>query len=384
MEFLSEIFVKFWKEVIVAVMLTATLPFIRKYVRQQRAKILGFLREKERLKLSLLEEEKKRKEAESKYQTEAEEKRKAQEEAVSLRVALEKEQKARQEAERKYQAEAQEKLKAKEEAEHLRGVSSSKVSKLMRTFKMFSGPKEAEENTSTQNNEEIERLRLALVDAERLRQIEIEEKRKAQAEAERLRGLLDKAEQELKAIEAAKPAPNSMTAKLTGLLKSCEALPYPNHSDIGDMDDDVFKYIRNLLPPEGDILRMKVMNAIVRYIQNDYNYYDDDDYEYYIDEDDSIMHKCLVLYALIIIAEGIAEKQVRIDDNKKLTWKTASPFIDKIRKEHFDEHPEISKPLDYETRSAKDNAGKAFGEFPPEIILADKEFINAILSAAKG
>lgn len=132
MDFLSDVLLKFWKEVIVAVMLTATLPFIRKYVRHQRAKILGFLREKERLKQSLLEEEKKRKEAESKYQAETEEKRKAQEEADSLRSALEQERKARQEAERKLQA--------------AQDVSNSKVSKLMRTFNLFSRPKEAEVN----------------------------------------------------------------------------------------------------------------------------------------------------------------------------------------------------------------------------------------------
>ncbi len=76
MEFLSEIFIKYWKEVVVAVMLTATLPFIRKYVRKQRANMLKFFREKEQLKQSLLEEEKKRKEAEELLESE----RKAQEE----------------------------------------------------------------------------------------------------------------------------------------------------------------------------------------------------------------------------------------------------------------------------------------------------------------
>ncbi len=38
MEFLSEIFIKYWQEVVVAVLLTATLPFIRMYIRRQRAR----------------------------------------------------------------------------------------------------------------------------------------------------------------------------------------------------------------------------------------------------------------------------------------------------------------------------------------------------------
>lgn len=84
MEFLSEIFIKYWKEVVVAVMLTATLPFIRKYVRKQRANMLKFFREKEQLKQSLLDEEKKRKEAEE---------------------LLAQERTAREESERKLQAE---------------------------------------------------------------------------------------------------------------------------------------------------------------------------------------------------------------------------------------------------------------------------------------
>ena len=64
MEFLRDIFLLYWKEVIVAVMLMLTLPFIRVYVRKQRAKMFKFFREKEQLKQSLLEEERKRREAE--------------------------------------------------------------------------------------------------------------------------------------------------------------------------------------------------------------------------------------------------------------------------------------------------------------------------------
>lgn len=381
MEFLSDIFIQYWKEVVVAVMLTATLPFIRRYVRKYRAKIINVLADKERLKKELLEEGNKRREAERKYQAEAEEKRKAQTEAENMRAELQQERKAREESERKLQAETEAKLKAQKEAENLRGSPNSKVGKLMKTFSIFSRPKETEDTSGTQNNDELERLKSALERAERLRQNEAAQKDIALAEVKRLNKLLAEAKQELNAIEAAKPAPGSITAKLMELLKACEVLPYPNHSDIGDMDEDIFIYIRNLLPPEGDIMRMKVVNAIVRYIHNEY--FDDDDFEYYIDEDEPIVRKCLVLYALIIIAEGIAENQFRIDDNKKLTWKTAKGLIDTVSREHFNEHPEMSKPNDYDSRKARDMAGQAFGEFLPEIILEDKEFINALLTAAK-
>ena len=141
MEFLSEIFIKFWKEVIVAVMLTAILPFIRAYVRRQRAKMLNFFREKECLKKSLLEEETKRKEAEAeierlraalkqeqkareeaeqKYQAELQEKDEIRRKAASIYDTLMQEQKAHKELEQKYQAEAEEKRKAQEEVKTLR------------------------------------------------------------------------------------------------------------------------------------------------------------------------------------------------------------------------------------------------------------------------
>lgn len=42
MEFFSDIFIRYWKEVIVAVMLTITLPFIRMYVRRQGKRMLNF------------------------------------------------------------------------------------------------------------------------------------------------------------------------------------------------------------------------------------------------------------------------------------------------------------------------------------------------------
>lgn len=375
MEFLSDIFIQYWKEVVVAVMLTATLPFIRRYVRKYRAKIINVLADKERLKKELLEEGNKRREAERKYQAEAEEKRKAQTEAENMRAELQQERKAREESERKLQAETEAKLKAQKEAENLRGSPNSKVGKLMKTFSIFPRPKETEDTSGTQNNNELERLKSALERAERLRQNEAAQKDIALAEVKRLNKLLAEAKQELNAIEAAKPAPGSITAKLMELLKACEALPYPNHSEVHEMQLGNFHYIRNLFPPEGDVLRMKVFSAIVCYIHND------DDWN--CGDDEPIVRKCLVLYALIIIAEGIAENQFRIDDNKKLTWKTAKGLIDTVSREHFNEHPEMSKPNDYDSRKARDMAGQAFGEFLPEIILEDKEFINALLTAAK-
>ena len=48
---------KFWKEVTVAIMLTATLPFIRRYVRRQRVKMLNIFSERERLKAALSDAE---------------------------------------------------------------------------------------------------------------------------------------------------------------------------------------------------------------------------------------------------------------------------------------------------------------------------------------
>ena len=53
MEVLAEVFVRYWEEVIVAVLLTVTLPFIRKYVRRQRAKMINLFKEKERLQEAL-------------------------------------------------------------------------------------------------------------------------------------------------------------------------------------------------------------------------------------------------------------------------------------------------------------------------------------------
>ena len=91
MEFLSDIFVKFWKEVIVAVMLTATLPFIRRYVRRQRAKMINFFTEKKYLAEALRESQDKRKEAEQ--------------EVERLLLELKREQRLREEAEQNYHAE---------------------------------------------------------------------------------------------------------------------------------------------------------------------------------------------------------------------------------------------------------------------------------------
>ena len=92
MEILAGVFVKYWEEVIVAVMLTATLPFIRRYVRRQRAKMLSIFKERERLKAALSEAE----------------------------GRAESERKAREELERKLEAETAERKKAVDEAENQR------------------------------------------------------------------------------------------------------------------------------------------------------------------------------------------------------------------------------------------------------------------------
>ena len=111
MNFVIDIFIKFWKEVIVAVLLTATLPF----------------KERERLKAALSEaegcaesERRAREELERKLEAETADRQKAVDEAENMRVLLEQERKAHDEAERKFQAEVDEKRKAQEEAESLR------------------------------------------------------------------------------------------------------------------------------------------------------------------------------------------------------------------------------------------------------------------------
>ena len=165
MEFLSEIFIKFWKEVIVAVMLTAILPFIRAYVRRQRAKMMNFFKEKERLKQSLLEEEKKRKEAE--------------EEIERLRAALEQEQQARQEAEQKYQAELQEK-------DEIRRKAASVYDTLMheqKAHKELEQKYQAEAEEKRKAQEEVKSLRISLEQERNTRQ-EAERKRKEEIHEE--------------------------------------------------------------------------------------------------------------------------------------------------------------------------------------------------------
>lgn len=130
MEVLAEVFVRYWEEVIVAVLLTVTLPFIRKYVRRQRAKMLNIFKEKERLQEALRKaeeladsERKAREELERKLEAETEERKKAQSDAENLRTELEQERKVREELERKCQAEIDEKQKAQSEAEEKRKTS---------------------------------------------------------------------------------------------------------------------------------------------------------------------------------------------------------------------------------------------------------------------
>ena len=88
MEFLSDIFVKFWKEAIVAMLLTAVLPFLRRYVRRRRAKVINFFKEKKYLTEALRESQDKRKEAER--------------EVERLRLELKREQRLREETEQNY------------------------------------------------------------------------------------------------------------------------------------------------------------------------------------------------------------------------------------------------------------------------------------------
>ena len=342
MEFLQEVFVRYWREVIVAMLLTATLPFFRRHVRRLRARVIAFFTVRKRLEAALLEVEKLRKkseEAEQKYLAESEEKRKAVDEAERLRKELEEKRTALAEAERK-----------------------AKGSKLARTFNIFSRQKEADVQ-----NEELERLKSELERIERLRQNEAALKLKALYEVKRLNVLLAQAQQGLKAIEAAKPAPNSLTAKLLELLKACEILPYPQDTDFWRVPDDV----RDFLPPNGEVLRMKVIGAAESYIS---------DYDY---DEDTRKAKCTVFYVLMLIAQGVSDGLISVDDSKKLTWKRAGELLDKVNAEYFNEHPEVSKPSDYKERKGKDFIAGAFGSYPPEVILEDKAFIQALLPSTK-
>ena len=296
MEFLQEVFVKYWKEVIVAMLLTATLPFFRRYVRRLRARVIAFFTVRKRLETALLEAEKWRKKSE--------------------------------EAEQKYLAEAEEKRKAVEEAERLR--------------------------------KELEEKRAALDEAER----------KNQTQSERLRAALSKPKQEQKQPEEAKPAPKALTAKLLELLRACEELPYPE-----GVSSYLSVIVRTFLPANGEVLRMKVLGAVNSYIY---------DYEFgNLSDRDTREQKCTLFYVLMIIAQGISEKLITIDDSKKLTWKYAGELLDKVNDEYFKEHPEVSRPSEYTIREAQRIIANAFGSYPPEVIIEDKAFIQALLSSTK-
>ena len=344
MEFLQEVFVRYWREVVVAMLLTATLPFFRRHVRRLRARVIAFFTVRKWLEAALLEVEKLRKksvEAEQKYLAESEEKRKAVEEAERLRKELEEKRATLAEAERK-----------------------AKGSKLARTFNIFSRTKE--DNTQ---NEELIRLKTALERAERLRQNEAELKRKALDEIKRLNGLLIHAKQELQAIEAAKPALGSLMAKLLELLKACKTLPYPQDTDFWRVPHEV----RDFLPPNGEALRMKIMGAANSYI----SYYSSSA------EQNTRKAKCVVFYVLMLIAQGVSEKLITIDDHKKLTWKRAGELLDKVNAEYFNEHPEVDTPDNDEESDGKNFIAGAFGSYPPEVILEDKAFIQALLPSTK-
>ncbi|MBQ7215834.1 MAG: hypothetical protein IJS39_07595 [Synergistaceae bacterium] len=294
MEFLQEVFVRYWREVIVAMLLTATLPFFRRHVRRLRARVIAFFTVRKRLESVLLEAEKWRKKSE--------------------------------EAEQKYLAEAEEKRKAVEEAERLR--------------------KELEEK----------------------RKAHEETKQKLQTQADSLREALTKPKQEHSPQESAKPEPDTLTAKLLELLRACEELPYP--SEIGHYLSEV----RDLIPPNGDVLRMKIMGAIRNYI------FDSPEWN----TPGPIHRKCTVLYVLIVIAQGISENLITMTDNtKKLTFKTAIALLNKINAAYFKEHPEVSKPSNYNIEQGINLIASSFGQFPTEVILEDKAFIQALLPSIK-
>lgn len=343
MEFLSEIFVKFWKEVIVAVMLTAILPFIRAYVRRQRANMMNFFKEKEKLKQSLLEEEKKRKEAE--------------EEVERLRSALEQEQKARAEAEQKYQAELQEK-------DEIRRKAASVYDTLMQEQKAH---KELEQKY----------------------QAEAEERLNAKNEAQNLKSALEQEQKTREEAEKAKTVHVSTTSKLMELLKEFESLPEPE-----DIPDDVRNnipgYILDLLPFNGDVLRTKAAYAIGNYFSGEIpcleyhgSQYYHFKYWYYEDAVEISEAKCRVLYALICIAEGVSENQISLDDNKKLTWDTAEGLIDTMYEKYISEDKRKFGGSSRERETARTRARDEFIHFPPELLIWDEAFINGLLSKAK-
>ena len=291
MDFVREVFIKYWKEVIVAMLLTATLPFFRRYVRRLRAKVIAFLTVKKRLEAALAESESKRKEAEEQL---------AQERTV------------REEAEQTYLVEA-------------------------------------------------------------------EERRKAQAEVDRLRAELErgrkrpKPEPERKPPEVTKPAPNPLTAKLLELLKACDELPYPRDTNLSNFLISDFPKIGVFLPVNGEVSRIKLMGAINSYIWASGE----------IPSDGIFHRKCIVFYVLMIIAQGVSDRLITIDDSKKLTWKRADELLDKVNAEYFNEHPEVWKTNDNTTRDAKLIIASAFGNYPPEVILEDKGFIQALLPSTK-
>ncbi len=295
MNFAREVFIKYWKEVIIAVMSAATLPFFRRYGRMLRMKVTAFFTKRKRLEAALLEAESRCREAEEQ---------------------LKQERTARKEAEQKYLAEAEEKRKAQAEAARLRK--------------------------------------------------ELEQERDAYEEAERLRR---KYAPERKLPEEAKPAAVKLTSRLLELLRACEEQPYPKETS--------FIYllkVRYFIPSNGDVVRMKIMKAIKSYIlgASESN-----------SPNGSIHKKCTVFYVLMIIAQGVSEGQISIGDSEILTWKAASLLLDKVNAEYFKRHPEASKPSKETAREARKIIADAFSLFPPEIIIEDKEFIQALLPSTK-
>ncbi len=362
--------------------------------------VINFFKEKERLKQSLQEaqdeserlraeleqerrtrEEAERKandeaerlraaleESERKYQSESEARQKAHDEAESLREELKQEQEAHKESERMYQAEVEDRRNAQEDAYRLR-LSLEREQKAR---------EKAERKLQAESDalrQEADNLRATLTQERKARE---EAERKCKAEAEHLRTALEQerkkresAERQLKAIEDAKPVPNSMKAKLVELLKTFEALPYPENSWHLDFEG------KTLLPITENILRIKTVCAMRRYLYGDFS----------SDSAKSIAwRKCEVLYVLVCIAEGVSANKIRIDDDEKLLWNTVNGLIDKMFEEYISEHPEDKDAFAYGAYSqkrAKNALEYAFTSFPAEIVISDKKLIDAIAATAR-
>ena len=301
MEFWQDVFIKYWKEIIVLVLLVLTRPFFLKYVRELRKDVIIAITRKKHLEQALTD--------------------------ANNRC---------EETERKYQSEVEKRCRAEAEFDNLRKEAEAEIASL---------------------REELDKSKRLFV------------------EAMKLLAVLTNPEQVSNTIEKANPAPGKLTAKLLELLRACKALPFPKDNQ---------KFVRvpsqlmDFLPPNGDILRMKLMRAINQYIgkisrkakQN------------IIEAKDTAEKQCTVLYVLILIAHGVYDEEITIDDSEELTWKKVSALIDKINAKYFNEHPEAGSLSDDQKLSGREFIASAFSSCPTEILLKDKVFIATLLPSA--